>query len=132
MAKPGRKSKTDIAMAQVTTSERPGPVQGLSDEHKFEWMKIVNASEANRFPPEILPLLESYVRHRVALRRVADLVAQEEASETFSVPVYDKILKMQERESRALASLAVRLGFAKSTGTGAYGKKQDNSANPWE
>lgn len=131
MSKPGRKSKTDLALANVTVTERPAPVPGLSDEQKFEWVRIVNSCEADRFTPDLLPLLEAYCLHRVTLRRVRDLVAQAEADEEFSLPKYDRVLKMQEREGRALASLAVRLGFAKTAGPSPSVKGKTNSA-PWE
>lgn len=131
MPKPGRKSKTDLALANVNATERPGPVAGMTDEQQFEWVRIVNSCEAERFTPDLLPLLEAYCRHRVALRRVGDLVAQAEADEEFNIVKYDRVLKMQEREGRALASLAVRLGFAKTAGPQPGGKGKANSA-PWE
>jgi hypothetical protein len=56
-----------------------------------------------------------YCRHVVAARRVAQLVRQQEASDEFIIEDYDRLLKMQERESRACASLAVKMRLTQST-----------------
>lgn len=132
MATRGRKSKTDLAIAAAVPDrvDRPDPPVGMTDEQKFEWMLIVNDSMADRFSQEQLPMLEAYCRHRVALRHVGELVKQAEQEEEIDVSQYDKVLKMQERESRALASIAVRLGFGKTAHREQGAKK--NIRRPWE
>lgn len=132
MGSRGRKSKTDLALAQVDVTERAGPASGLTDEQKFEWMRIVNSNPADRFDEAMLPLLESYCRHRIALRHVGQLVTDAEAGDEIDIDGYDKLLKMQERESRALASLAVRLGFAHTTAKGSNAKGKQSARKPWE
>jgi hypothetical protein len=74
MGSRGPKSSVDIAIAGVNKVDRPGPVPGMTDEQKIEWMQIINDSPADRFDREQLPLLECYCRHRVALRHVGELV----------------------------------------------------------
>lgn len=105
----------------------------LTDEQKAEWRAIVNAHPADRFSREHLPMLAAHCRHVVAQRRIAQLIEAAEKAEEFDVSLYDRLLKMQERESRCLASLAVRLGFAYST---AYEKRppkgQKSTPKPWE
>lgn len=127
----GPRSAEDLKVSEITVAERYEPAIGLTDEQKFEWLKIVNANDADRFGPEMLPLLESYCRHRVALRHVGELVKEAESGEEIDIREYDKLLKMQERESRALASLAVRLGFAHHTAKGDAARKP-NIPKPWE
>jgi len=127
----GRKSKVDLAVVPVKVTDRPAPAAGLNKEQTFEWLLIVNEAPADQYSTEQLPLLEAYCRHRVALRHVGALIDQEEKQESLNIPLYDKLLKMQERESRTLASLAVRLGFAVTTkglGSAEKGKTQ----KPWE
>lgn len=111
----GRKSAADLAIAPVTVSERPRPPSYLTPEQKSEWVTIVNEAPADRYPEGLLTLLESYCKHSVDLRHVGQLIENLKADEDFDVKDYDRLLKMQERESRCLASLAVRLGFAHTT-----------------
>lgn len=61
------------------------------------------------------PLLEAYCCHAVAQRRINALIAEAEEDEEFDVKLYDRLCKMLERETRCLASLAIRLGIAQSS-----------------
>lgn len=132
----GRKSAADLAVVAsggVVTTERPRPPPELTDEQKVEWVAVVNAHPADRFGREQLPMLAAHCRHVVAQRRIAQLIASAEKADEFNIEEYDRFLRMQERESRCLASLAVRLGFAYST---AYEKRPTKGAKhtpkPWE
>lgn len=132
----GRKSAAELAVVAsdgVKAIERLRPPSDLTDEQRAEWMAVVNAHAADRFSREQVPMLVAHCRHTVAQRRIAQLIEQAEKAEEFDVNEYDRLLKMQERESRCLASLAVRLGFAYST---AYEKRPPKggktTAKPWE
>ena len=125
---------TVIGVGGIEVVERPKPPAELTDEQSKEWLSVVNAHAADRFPRGQHPMLAAHCRHVVAQRRIAALIADHESGETFDHDYYDQLLKMQERESRCLASLAVRLGFAYST---AYEKRppKGNGAGvkrPWE
>jgi hypothetical protein len=50
-----------------------------------------------------------YCWHIVAARRVAQLIAKTEKARSIDVGEYDQSLKMQEREGRAISSLAARM-----------------------
>lgn len=128
----GRKSSAELAVigsTGVVQVRRPPAPPELTQEQADEWRAIVNASPADRFPREVHPLLSAYCRHIVALRHIGQLVSQSESGEQLDEKVYDKRLAMQERESRCIASIAVRLGLAKS---GVYEhKKPQNERPPW-
>ena len=128
----GRKSKADLAIVNETTvSERPRPPASLNAEQKMEWVTIVNDFPANYFGVEMQPMLEAFCLHRVALRHISQLINSiEHEGDDLDMASYDKSLKMQERESRCIASLAVRLGFAHSTARG--DTKQTTVKKPWE
>lgn len=111
----GRKPKGALSVVPTKVVDRPSPAIGLTKEQAYEWLTIVNEYEAEQFGIGLLPLLEAYCRHRVALRHVGELIEDMEKQDSLNIPAYDKLLKMQERESRALASLGVRLGLAKHT-----------------
>jgi hypothetical protein len=59
--------------------------------------------------------MAGYVRHIVAARRVARLIEVEEASDAFNLDDFGRLLAMQERETRALATLATKLRLARSS-----------------
>lgn len=104
---------------------------GLNDEQKAEWIAVVNRLPAEWFPRETLPMLESYCRHVVAARRVAQLVADAEAGDTLDIDTYDKLLKMQEREGRAISSLATRMRMSQQSTYDPKRKKPVATKKPW-
>lgn len=129
----GPASKAELAIISsqgISVVDRPKPPSELTLEQAGEWRSIVNAHAAERFPREQHPMLSAYCRHVIAQRRVAQLISAAEAAEEFDSDEYDKFLKMQERESRCLASLAVRLGFAYSTAYETKRPKKGGSARP--
>lgn len=132
----GRKSAAELAVigsTGVVQVSRPQPPTELTEEQSAEWRAIVNAHPAERFAREQHSMLMAHCRHTVAIRRIGQLIAAAEKADPFEVEDYDRLLKMQERESRCLASLAVRLGFAYST---AYEKRpakgKSAAPKPWE
>ena len=137
MGSRGRKSSAELSVVsnespQLGTIERPEPLDDLSREQREEWLEVVNSHSADRFPRETWPMLAAHCRHVVSQRRIGQLIAELERSEDFDVGEYDRLLKMQERESRCLASLAVRLGFAYSTAYEKRPTKGGKRSKPWE
>jgi hypothetical protein len=87
----------------------------LNDEQASEWREIVNSLPAEDVPRMRHAELANYCRHTITQRRLDSLIAQVESSEDFDLDKWNKLLAMRERETRAAASLSVRLGFAFST-----------------
>jgi hypothetical protein len=131
----GRKSKNDLALAGATdVAERMRPPASLTDAEKFEWLRIVNEFPAEYFNSGQVPMLKQYVRHLVhadAISEQIQLIMEPDENGILNAPLYDKLLKMQERETRAMASLGIRLGFAKSAHR-EQGAKKGGHRNPWE
>jgi len=115
MAQRGRKSAADLAIVRsnsISAISRPSPPKELTTEQANEWLQVVNRMPADWFPRETHGLLAQYCRHVVSARRVADLVESLLSGETESsdwLGDFDKLLKMQEREGRAISSLATRM-----------------------
>lgn len=108
----GRTSAAELSVISgggIETIRRPEPPDELTAEQAEEWRAVVSRLPADWFPRETHGMLASYCRHIVTGRRVAQIVAQIEASEQFDINAYDQALKMQERESRAISSLATRM-----------------------
>jgi len=114
----GRISSASLAVVQaddvgrVPRAEVPAE---LTAEQAGEWRAVVNRMPAEWFGRETFALLAQYCRHVVAARRVAHLVEACEAGEEFDVAEYDRLLKMQEREGRALSSLATRMRLSQQS-----------------
>jgi len=115
----------------ITAIERPSPPDGLTDEQSIEWRAVVDRMPGEWFPPETHGMLAQFCRHVVSARHVAELTEKLLSSDAFDLETYNKLLIMQEREGRALSSLATRMRitnqtrFSKDKKTGPMGPK------PW-
>lgn len=137
MNKRGRKSAAELEVAGsvslVDTIERPDAPYDLTDEQTDEWWAVVNRMPAEWFPRETHGMLAQYCRHVVAARRVAQLVAGAEKAKEIDLDAYDKLLKMQEREGRAISSLATRMRISQqATVRAEQARKPRQVAKPWE
>ena len=132
----GPKSAAALAMigpGGIATIRRPDPPRKLTDEQSEEWRAVVNRLPADWFPRETHGLLAHYCRHVVAARRVAQLIEVEEQSDKFSLERYDSLLRMQEREGRALSSLATRMRLTQQATLDERKRKpQTSGKKPWE
>lgn len=125
-------SLTVISSAGIEAVERPRPPVELTDEQAEEWLSVVNRLPADWFPRETHGMLAQYCRHVVAARRVAQLIADFEAGPDLDIEQYDRLLKMQEREGRALSSLSTRMRLSQQTTYDAKKKKPGPTRKPWE
>lgn len=115
----------------IEVVERIKPPHDLHDEEVEVWAAIVSAHPADWFSASSAPLLAQLCRHTIHARRVAELIERTIAA--ISVDDYDKLLKMQERESRAMASLATKLRLTPQATTNHRGNKVALPAfKPWE
>jgi hypothetical protein len=131
----GRRSAASLAVISsggIETVERPRPPAELNDEQSFEWVAVVNRLPADWFGRETQGLLAQYCRHVVAARRVASLIAAAEADPECSIKDYDRLLKMQEREGRAISSLATKMRLSQQTTYDKSRKKPATARKPWE
>ena len=83
---------------------RPKPPAHLTDLQVEVWLRVVNTKPADWFGPDTFPLLEAYCHHAVAAK-VIDRKIQVESAE-MDTEEMDRLLRMRERESRALMALA--------------------------
>lgn len=132
----GRRSGASLSVISadgIVALRRPDPPSELTDEQAEEWRRVVNRLPADWFPAETHALLTQYCRHVVAARRIAQLVNALETSEDFEVTQYDKLLAMQEREGRAMSSLATRMRLTQQATFDKEKKKPKGATRkPWE
>ncbi len=141
MGQRGRKSADSLMVAtgaRVVAVERPDPPDELTEEQGRVWYAVTSSLPADWFGRETHEMLAQYCRHTVAARRVADLIAAMERdsgdeAEGFDVEQYDRLLKMAERESRIISSLATRMRMTQQT---TYDKSKSKGKGairkPWE
>ena len=141
MSKGGRKSSADLSVISnngIEVIDRPAPPMELqSDAAKTEWVEIVNRLPADWFPRETHSLLKQHCRHVDAADKIAQLIkSMEDGGCDFNLDDYDKLLKMQERESRTISSLDTRMRLTQQgryttqkAGTGSA--NSSNKKAPW-
>ena len=121
------------AVGVLAEIPRPAPPDDLSVEQSAEWRVIVNRLSADWFPAETHAMLAQYCRHVIAARRIGQLIARVESGEEIDLQEYDKLLKMQDREGRAISSLATRMRMTQHS---MYSAKKSRGATsigkPWE
>lgn len=113
----GRKSKTELTVLNGGKRiERPAPPAELGSEAAAEWNDIANRLPADWFTRETWPLLVQYCRHVVAARRVADAIetVQNEVDE-FNVKAWADLLRLQQKESAIICSLATKMRIAQQS-----------------
>jgi hypothetical protein len=138
MKKRGPKSaaERDVTLPNPKVIEvvsRPDAPYDLTDEQAQEWWAVVNRLPADWFPRETHGMLVQYCRHVVSARRVAQLLTQAEAAKRLDLARYNQLLIMQEREGRALSSLATRMRISQqATVPTPRAHKPDWVDNPWD
>lgn len=129
----GRVSAAALEVVRpVETIQRPDAPYDLTDEQTEEWWAVVNRMPADWFPRETQGLLAQYCRHTVAARRVAQLIGAAEAEEVLDVLTLDRLYKMQEREGRAMSSLATKMRLTQQTTYDKSKKKPMQAKRLWE
>ena len=76
-------------------------------------------------------MLVGYCRHVTAARRIGDLVTAC-LVEPVNVDELDRLLRMQERESRAFSALATRMRLTHQAHYDKSNKKPDAGPKPWD
>lgn len=130
----GRMSAAALAIVSpVEVVPRAKAPAELGDEQAAEWRAVVERMPADWFGRETHALLVQYCRHVVAARRIAQLIEKiEDDDGSFDLDAYDKVLKMQEREGRAISSLTTRMRLTQQASYDKSKKKPASTKRPWE
>lgn len=130
----------EIATRPLETVPRLTAPHELNDEETEVWFAVVNSQAADWFDAATAPMLTQYCRHVVQARRVAELIEKatsdidpETKKPTLSVVDYDRLLKMQQRESAIIKTLATSMRISQQATTNHRGnRKPKPSRKPWE
>lgn len=132
MEKRGRKSAAELAIVSpIEVDPRPAAPSDLTDEQAAEWDACVSRMSATHFSRENQALLLQYCRHVVSAKRVAQMIEDHEQGE-LDLDAYDKLLKMQEREGRAISSLATRMRLTQQSRFDPKKKITKKVRGPWQ
>ena len=137
MGKRGRTSGAELAMIPnvgvLERVSRPDAPYELTDAQCEIWRRISEDLPADWFTPKHLGILKQYCRHEAQADRIANLIEQEMQAPIIDVTKYDKLLAMQEREGRALSSLATRMRITQQALYDKSKKAPSHTAkNVWE
>ncbi|SFQ82354.1 hypothetical protein [Nitratireductor indicus] len=135
MAKRGRPSAAsmEIAVERIETIERQRAPHELNDEETEVWAAVVNSRPADWFSSDTAPLLTQYCREVIQARRVAEMIERATSDPELSIKDYDRLLKMQARQSATIRSLATTMRISQQATTNHRGNKKITSARkPWE
>ncbi len=101
MPRPSRESQ---AIAPVTNiPARMTPPEGLDDLEASLWRAVVATKPVDWFQEDSAPLLTEYVRCKVMCDRLAEML------KVLDPETMKSLLDMRDKESRRLATLAVKL-----------------------
>lgn len=132
----GRKSAASLSVISgdpLQTIPRPEPLSELTDEQAAEWRIVVGRMPADWFPPETHALLAQYCRHVIRARRLAQMLDAMEQGADFDLAAYDKLLKAEEIQSRAIGAIATRMRIThQATVRHEQARKPSMVSKPWQ
>jgi hypothetical protein len=110
--------------------DRQKPPHDLTDEEVEVWQSVVNAEPADWFSASTVPMLAQFCRHVVCARQIAEL--RERFAKKKDLDAYEKLLAMQARESRSIASLAANMRISQQSTINARGNKKPSRKPLWD
>jgi hypothetical protein len=157
----GRRSLAALTLVGATSNvermPRPGPPAELSGPEAGIWRDVTASLPADWFRPEQIPLLTQYCRHVVRSNVIAAKIAEHEEQTAFEkalspaelelrgytpetlgalyemgLKTYDRLLKMQERESRTITLLATKMRLSQQSTYDKSKRKPVVGNRPWD
>lgn len=136
----GKRGRTSLAELSITSKtgliervQRPDAPYELTDEQAEVWVRVASDLPADWFTPKNYDLLTQHTRHVINARRCAGLIEQEMKVDNLDLKEYDNLLRMQERETRAILATMTQM---RTTHQSLYDKKiklDGKKVNkPWE
>jgi hypothetical protein len=109
----GRKSAAALSVVAGTIDGRPQAPSDLTEFQRDVWQRTVASEAATFFKTAALQaILKQYCRHvetADVLTRQIDKFQPEWLSDSEGLATYGELLKLRERETRAVATLATKL-----------------------
>lgn len=130
-------SLEEMGLIEENAVQRPDPPEDLTAEQKEEWLAVVKRLPADWFQRETHAMLSAYCRHASEAKRIAAIIEAHTKDPGITeswLKCYDRLLKLQEREGRAMSSIATRLRFTNQATFSAQRSKPDSETEdlPWD
>lgn len=113
MAQRGRRSAASLSVVAGTIDGRPPAPAELNKDQREIWERTVANEAADVFRTTALQqLLKEYCRHVVSAKKLAAMIEAMEQLPEMSpddLSDYDKLLKMRDRETKAIGDKATKL-----------------------
>ena len=136
----GRKSAAALAVVAGTDIDgRPKPPSDLTPFQAEVWTRTVANEAADTFRTAALQqLLKEYCRHVESAHRVTGMIALlEKPGAAVDLDEYEKLLRMRDRETKALADKATKLRLTNQArytpqAAATAAKKAVAETKPWQ
>jgi hypothetical protein len=117
MGSRGKKSVGELSVVALS-ARRPEPPAELTAAEAVIWGAVVGTKPPDWFAADSFPLLVAYCRAIAVsngLARAISTFDDEGLSDAQALAQYDKLLQMQERQCRLIASLATRMRLSQQS-----------------
>jgi len=141
MATRGRKSAASLSVVVGSIDGRPSAPDDLTAFQRDVWERTVANEAADVFRTAALQqLLKEYCRHVASAAKLAAMIEAMEALPQMSpedLGDYDKLLKLRDRETKALADKATKLRLTNQArytpqAAATASKKAQTDLKPWQ
>lgn len=136
-----RKSAASLSVIAGSIDRRPEPPSDLTAVEAEVWERTVAHEAADVFGTAALQqMLKDYCRHVVAAERLGKVIeghmAGDPGEEAISLKELDCLLKMRDRETKAIADKATKLRLTNQSRytpkAAATAAKSAGAARPWQ
>lgn len=132
----GPKSSASLTVVPLTGRKKPPPPAQLTGEEAAIWRQVIDAMPTDWHRPESTALLVQFCRHIVVANHIADQIARCLLEPSVKAASMDLLLKMQQRESAAIASLATKMRLTQQSRytakSAATAREQADVSHLWE
>jgi hypothetical protein len=136
----GRRSTAELVAIPAGMPSRPEPPPDLGAEAAEEWRAIVARMPVDWFTREVHPLLAAFCGHVVRARVLSgelDALGEAALRTPDGVRQFDQLAKMAERETRAMATLGVKMRLTQQSRftpgrAGTAARASGRGSRPWE
>lgn len=141
MAERGRRSAASLSVVAGSIDGRPKAPNDLTKEQKETWDRVVANESADVFKTAALQqLLKEYCRHCASALKLARMIEAMEAlpeMATDDLEDYDRLLKMRDRETKAIADKATKLRLTNQArytpqAAATAAKRAGSDLKPWQ
>ena len=139
MQQRGRKSAAQLSVVAGTIDGRPKAPESLPKDQAEVWDRVVASEAADFFRTAALKhLLEQYCRHFARAAWLDGEIADaQKPTSSLALEDVDRLMKMAERESRAMLSIATKLRLTNQSrytpqAAGTAAKKSSEARKPWQ